>query len=124
MIRKLFLVIVMNAFVAHAGRCQTMSMDECMAYAVEHAAEVGRQQCHLANATWEYRSSVASLLPSVSASVAGAANFGRSIDPETNNYTTVSTFGNSYSLQSGMPLFSGMRYINAIRAAKAARLKG
>ena len=42
MIRKLFLVIVMNAFVAHAGRCQTMSMDECMAYAVEHAAEVGR----------------------------------------------------------------------------------
>ncbi len=50
MIRKLFLVIVMNAFVAHAGRCQTMSMDECMAYAVEHAAEVGRQQYHLANA--------------------------------------------------------------------------
>jgi hypothetical protein len=32
MIRKLFLVIVMNAFVADAGRCQTMSMDECMAY--------------------------------------------------------------------------------------------
>ena len=30
MIRKLFLVIVMNAFVAEAGRCQTMSMDDGM----------------------------------------------------------------------------------------------
>ena len=124
MIRKLFLVIVMNAFVAHAGRCQTMSMDECMAYAVEHAAEVGRQQYHLANATWEYRSSVASLLPSVSASVAGAANFGRSIDPETNNYTTVSTLGNQYGVSGSMPLFVGMRQVNAVRLAKTGKLLG
>ena len=124
MIRKLFLVIVMNAFVAHAGHCQTMSMDECMAYAVEHAAEVGRQQCHLANATWEYRSSVASLFPSVSASVAGAANFGRSIDPETNNYTTVSTIGNQYGVSGSMPLFVGMRQVNAVRLAKTGKLLG
>ena len=124
MIRKLFLVIVMNAFVAHAGRCQTMSMDECMAYAVEHAAEVGRQQYHLANATWEYRSSVASLFPSVSASVAGAANFGRSIDPETNNYTTVSTIGNQYGVSGSMPLFVGMRQVNAVRLAKTGKLLG
>ncbi len=124
MIRKLFLVIVINTFAATVGRCQTMSMDECMAYAVDHAAEVGRQQYHLANAGWEHRSSVASLFPSVSASVAGAANFGRSIDPETNNYTTVSTIGNQYGLSGSMPLFVGMRQINAVRLAKTGKLLG
>ena len=124
MIRKLFLVIVINTFAATVGRCQTMSMDECMAYAVDHAAEVGRQQYHLANAGWEYRSAVASLFPSVSASVAGAANFGRSIDPETNNYTTVSTLGNQYGLSGSMPLFVGMRQVNAVRLAKTGKLLG
>lgn len=124
MINKLFLVIVILILSAPCIKAQTMDMDACMAYAVEHSTMVGKQTNYLDDAVWEYNNSIAALFPTVSAGVAGAINFGRSIDPETNNYTTVSTFGNSYSLQGGMPLFSGMRYINAIRAAKAAQLKG
>ena len=124
MIDKLLLLIVILILLAPCSKAQTMDMDACMAYAVEHSTMVGKQTNVLDDAVWEYNKSIAALFPTVSAGVAGAINFGRSIDPETNNYTTVSTFGNSYSLQSGMPIFSGMRYINAIRAAKAAQLKG
>ena len=103
---------------------QVMTMDECMAYAVEHSVSVGKQENVLDNAKMNYRQSVASLFPSVSASISASTNFGRSIDPETNSYTTVSTFGNSYSLSASMPLFAGLRYVNGIRAAKVARERG
>lgn len=103
---------------------QVMTMDECMAYAVEHSVSVCKQENVLDNAKMNYRQSVASLFPSVSASISASTNFGRSIDPETNCYTTVSTFGNSYSLSASMPLFAGLRYVNGIRAAKVARERG
>ncbi len=103
---------------------QVMTMDECMSYAVEHSVSVGKQRNALDNAKMSYRQSVASLFPSVQAGVSASANFGRSIDPETNNYTTVSTMGNSYSLSASMPLFAGLRYVNSIRAAKVARERG
>lgn len=103
---------------------QVMTMDECMAYAVEHSVSVCKQENVLDNAKMNYRQSVASLFPSVSANISASTNFGRSIDPETNSYTTVSTFGNSYSLSASMPLFAGLRYVNGIRAAKVARERG
>lgn len=116
-----FMAVCFSFMVASA---QVMTMDECMAYAVEHSVSVGKQKNALDNAKMNYRQSVASLFPSVSAGISASTNFGRSIDPETNSYTTVSTFGNSYSLSASMPLFAGLRYVNGIRAAKVARERG
>lgn len=122
--KKIFLIIAAGCILSNAAPAQVMTMDECMAYAVEHSVSVGKQENVLDNAKMNYRQSVASLFPSVSAGVSASTNFGRSIDPETNSYTTVSTFGNSYSLSASMPLFAGLRYVNSIRAAKVARERG
>ena len=121
--KKIFAIFTLSTSITLAT-AQTMSMDECMAYAVEHSVSVAKQENSLDNATINYKQSVAGLFPSVSAGVSASANFGRSIDPETNNYTTVSTFSNSYDLGASMPLFAGLRYVNSIRAAKVARDRG
>lgn len=118
------MIIIAGCLSFMIASAQVMTMDECMAYAVEHSVSVGKQENVLDNAKMNYRQSVASLFPSVSAAVSASTNFGRSIDPETNSYTTVSTFGNSYSLSASMPLFAGLRYVNSIRAAKVARERG
>lgn len=118
------MIIIAGCLSFMIASAQVMTMDECMAYAVEHSVSVGKQENVLDNAKMNYRQSVASLFPSVSAGVSASTNFGRSIDPETNSYTTVSTFGNSYSLSASMPLFAGLRYVNSIRAAKVARERG
>ncbi len=118
------MVFMAGCFSFMVASAQVMTMDECMAYAVEHSVSVGKQKNALDNAKMNYRQSVASLFPSVSAGISASTNFGRSIDPETNSYTTVSTFGNSYSLSASMPLFAGLRYVNGIRAAKVARERG
>lgn len=103
---------------------QRLSLEECMAYAVEHSTSVEQRANSLASAREDYISAVASALPSVSAGSGGSLGFGRSVDPETNTYTTVSTFSNSYSISAGLTLFSGFATINGIRAAKVARAMG
>ena len=122
--KRVFMIIIAGCLSFMIASAQVMTMDECMTYAVEHSVSVGKQENVLDNAKMNYRQSVASLFPSVSAGVSASTNFGRSIDPETNSYTTVSTFGNSYSLSASMPLFAGLRYVNSIRAAKVARERG
>lgn len=122
--KRVFIIIIAGCIAFMNAPAQVMTMDECMQYAVEHSISVGKQENVLDNAKMNYKQSVAALFPSVSAGVSASTNFGRSIDPETNSYTTVSTFGNSYSLSASMPLFAGLRYVNAIRAAKVARDRG
>ena len=124
-IRTIFIYVVLIFLTLPlAAQSLPMTLDDCMAYAVEHSTSVGKKINALDDAQQDYNSSVASLFPSLSASVSGATNFGRSIDPETNNYTNVSTFSNSYGISGSMPLFAGLQGINTIRAAKVARERG
>lgn len=101
-----------------------MSLEECMRYAVEHSPAVQRQGYTNRNYRQDYIESVAALVPSVSGTVGASTSFGRSVDPETNTYTDVSNFDNSYSVSAQMPLFAGLTGINTVRAARVMRLQG
>ena len=78
---------------------------------------------------------IGSFLPGVTASTSVQYNFGRSVDPETNTYNTLSTFNNGYSMEAStfnngysmeasMPIFRGGGLVNEVRRAKAAWLMG
>ena len=101
-----------------------MTLDACMRYAVEHSPAVRRQDYANRNYRQDYIASVAALVPSVNGAVSASTSFGRSVDPETNTYTDVSNFDNSYSASGQMPLFAGLTGINTVRAAKVMRLQG
>ncbi len=101
-----------------------MSLEECMRYAVEHSPAVRRQDYTNRNYRQDYIESVASLVPAVSGSVGASTSFGRSVDPETNTYTDVSNFDNSYSLSGQIPVFAGLTGINTVRAARVMRMQG
>ncbi len=95
-----------------------------MRYAVENSVSVGQKQLAHDDSKANYGEALASLFPAVSASVGGATNFGRGIDPATNAYTSVTTFNNSYGISGSMPLFAGLQGINTVRAMKVARERG
>lgn len=101
-----------------------MSLEACMRYAVEHSPAVRRQDYTNRNYRQDYIESVAALVPAVSGAVGASTSFGRSVDPETNTYTDVSNFDNSYSLSGQMPVFAGLTGINTVRAARVMRLQG
>lgn len=125
--RLIFILLLSNfltpVYFVHA-EAQPLSLEACMRYAVSHATSVGERELDLADSRTDYRAAIASLFPSVSGSVGGSTNFGRSIDPATNAYTEVTTFSNSYGLSASMPLFAGLQNINTLRAARVARELG
>ena len=114
----LTLVCITNA------QAQTLTLDECMRYAVENSATVGQKNLALDDRKANHAEAVASLFPSINSSVGGAVNFGRGIDPATNSYTNVTTFSNSYGISGSLTLFDGLQSINTMRAAKVARNMG
>ena len=114
----LTLVCITNA------QAQRLTLDECMRYAVENSTTVGQKSLALDDRKANHAEAVASLFPSINGSVGGAVNFGRGIDPATNSYTNVTTFGNSYGISGSLTLFDGLQSINTMRAAKVARNMG
>ncbi len=94
-----------------------MTLDEVMHYAVENSIEVKIQEESNASVRQDKIAAAAALFPSLSASSSIYNSYGRSIDPETNTYTTVGNISNSYSVSSYLTVFSGLTQINAIKAS-------
>ena len=103
---------------------EKMTLEACMKYAIEHTTSVQQQEIALEDARQNYIGAVASAMPSINASTGGTMNYGRSIDPATNTYTTTSTFNNSYSLSGSLTVFNGLSTINTIKATKVMRAMG
>lgn len=98
---------------------QALSVWDCIHYALGHSHALRQHELTLDNAEASRLQAVGAFLPSVSASSGGQWNFGRAIDPETNTYTSVSTFNNGYGLSASLPVFDGMSRVHGLRAARA-----
>ena len=107
-----------------AGDTVRMSLKECVDYAVEHSYKMMIQLLANDDRRLDERDAYLSFLPSISASIAGQASFGRNIDPETNIYTTTTSFSNSYGISGGMYVFNGFKIVNNYKIAKTARALG
>ena len=121
---KRFAYILSFSICLTAQAQKLWTVDECMQYAVMHNHEVRLQSIGLDDYKAEKVRAIASFLPAADGSIGGQYNFGRAIDPETNTYTNVSTFYNSYGLSVGIPVFDGLQRYNNLRAAKANVLMG
>ena len=122
--KRLILTLLVSNILTHICTAQPLDIDACMRYAVNSSTVVGKQRLAADDNKTNYKEALASLFPAVNASVGGATNFGRGIDPATNSYTTVTTFSNSYGLSGSIPLFNGLNGINTVRAMKVAKQKG
>ena len=103
------------------AKSSAWSLDDCMAYAVEHAVDVKREVVNTRQRKQDYHKAVVDFLPSVSGAVQGQYAWGRNIDPETNTYNNVTTFNNYYQLYAELNVFDGFATINAFKQAKLAR---
>ncbi|MEE0519992.1 MAG: TolC family protein [Bacteroidaceae bacterium] len=105
------------------GRSQ-WTAEQCIQYAVTQGHSVRMQAIYMDDCKTEKARAIGSFLPSVNASMSGQYNFGRAIDPQTNTYTNVSTFYNSYGLSAQIPIFDGLQRYNDLRASQANLLMG
>ena len=108
---------------AHAQDTAVMTLRDCVRYALSHSAEVRVLQADLGDAQLARRNAILNAFtPEIDASTYAYSNFGRSIDPETNIYSTTTSFHNGYSLSAGITLFNGVRAINNKKITKTAAI--
>ena len=102
-----------------------MDLKACMRYAVEHSTKIRIQQADNRDAQIDRRDAIlAAFTPEISGNTYAYANFGRSIDPETNTYIRTTSFHNGYSLSAGITLFNGFQAVNNLKITKTAQLMG
>ncbi len=118
--RKIFTTIsIALAFTVSAQ--ELWSLEQCMAYAADHASSVVQAKWDVASATATRNEALADFFPSISAQVGTQFSWGRNIDPETNTYNDITTFNNGYGLYASLTLFDGGVTLNRYRQARNER---
>lgn len=118
--RKLFFTL--SIALAYTASAQELwSLEQCMAYAAEHATSVVLAKFDVAAANATRKEAFADFFPSISAQVGSQFSWGRNIDPETNTYNDITTFNNGYGIYTSLTLFDGGQTLNRYRQARNER---
>lgn len=97
---------------------ETWSLQQCIEYAKENNIAIKQAQANVRTTQLAEQQAKASRLPGVSANINVGEQFGRTIDPTTNQFSTVATSFNSLSLNAGLSLFNGGLINHSIKQAK------
>ncbi len=115
----LIIISIYNSFPVLAQ--QSWTLNQCISYAIENNINLKEYEIEEKLTLEDEKQSKRLMLPGVSASTNAGLNFGRSIDPNTNDYVTTEFFNNSYNLASSMTLFDGFRLQNNVKYQKFRR---
>ncbi|HVX50247.1 MAG TPA: TolC family protein [Chitinophagaceae bacterium] len=110
-------VLVSSALGVHAQ--DTWDLRRCVEYAIANNISVKQADVNARVSQLRSKLARAEVFPNISFNTSGGLNFGRSIDPTSNQYTTNSVFFQSYNLNAGITLFNFFRIRNDRKAAEA-----
>lgn len=96
---------------------ETWSLEKCVRYALEENINIKRAEINVKSNRLAEKGSKYNRLPNVNGRVGGAYQFGRTIDPVTNAFNSLSIGTNSLSLDLGVTLYNGGRIENSIKQA-------
>ncbi|MBR1894214.1 MAG: TolC family protein [Bacteroidales bacterium] len=125
--KNLFIRFVVMALASaasvHASAQTTLTLRDCMQYAVSNSTKMRIQQAAVGDAQLDRRDAALLLFtPQISAQTYAYYNFGRSIDPQTNTYFNTTSFHNNYGVSAGFDLFDGFQAVNNWKISKTGML--
>ncbi len=95
-----------------------LSLEDCINIAVENNLSVQRSQLNLETAKVNFEQAKGQRYPTLTANGNFGYNWGRGIDPTTNQFTTQRINFNGLGANSSMPLYQGLQTTNTIRQNK------
>ena len=120
---KSVVLVLASAATVHASAQATMSLHDCMEYAISNSTKIRIQQAAVGDAQISRRDAALALFtPQINAQTYAYYNFGRSIDPQTNTYFNTTSFHNNYSVNAGYDLFDGFKAVNNLKISKTGML--
>ncbi|MGE6218715.1 TolC family protein [Nubsella zeaxanthinifaciens] len=97
---------------------EVLTLQQAIDRTLQNNLQVKQAQLSVALSDENYSQSKYALLPNVNASASGNRNFGRSIDPSTNQYISQQFNSASGNLSASVDVFSGRQKINQIKQNK------
>jgi outer membrane protein len=94
------------------------TLKECVDYAIENNLSIKDQSINVERNTITLNKNKMDRMPTLNSSASHNYNFGRTIDPFTNQYGKQTIQSNSFSLVSSVTLYNGFRLQNAIKRSQ------
>ena len=91
------------------------TLEECINHALERNITINQRKLNNELSEINLDQSKADLFPNLTASGSQSWNFGRSVDPYTNDYVSTNVGSNNFSLSTNVTLFDGMQNLNTIK---------
>ncbi len=115
---KEYIVCLLGLFMVQSNFAQkTWTLDECVAYAVEHNLALNDFKYNSDANKETYKQSIRNLLPNLIGSTDYNIRYGRSVNPNNNDIINTDFFSNNYSLSSSVDIFQGFQKLNTIKAS-------
>lgn len=109
------LTLLVCTFNTNAQNPRLLTLEDCIRIAVENNLTVQRSQLTLETSKVNLNQSLGQRYPNLNGNANFGYNWGRGIDPTTNQFTTQRINFNGWSLSSSLPLVQGMQTTNTIR---------
>ncbi len=97
---------------------QNWSLNKCISYAIENNINLKEYDILNKLSLENLNQSKRNLLPGISGSTNASLNYGRSVDPNTNDIVNTQFFNNSYGISSSISIFNGFNLQNQIKYQK------
>jgi outer membrane protein len=112
------LLILLLFIPAFSNAQDSMTLHDLVKYAWAHNINLRQESFSLEQQKLDVIKSTAGALPSINASANQNYNFGRTIDPATNQFVNQQSHTNYFSLQGDIVIFNGLQRLNLIRQSR------
>lgn len=113
---KIFAAFLAAPMMIFAQQSDTWDLQRCVQYALDNNISVKQSDVQARMDALTLKQGKASQVPTLSFNTQGGYNFGRSVDPTTNQFTTSKVLFQSYGLQTGVTLFNFFRLKNDVKS--------
>ncbi len=108
-------VFITIFFISSSSAQKLWTLEECAAYAIDHNISIRQSESNEQLSEYTLNQAKLNLLPNINGSAGYYFNFGKTVDPTTNQFVNQNTQTNSLQLSAGWPIFLGLQRINAIK---------
>jgi len=116
MLRKIlpfFILFLILAFGSYAQ--DSLNLKQCISFALEHNTQLLRSKNDLQQASNSYQQYRANVLPTINGSATNNFDFGRTIDPATNQFSNQASRTNYFTLNGDWVIFGGFQKLYQVR---------
>ena len=114
--RFLLVIAIVTGFSISSGLAQkTWTLEECIQYALDNNIQIKRQELQTELTKNNLQQSNFQVLPNLNGSMSHRWDFGRNINPITNEISTNASMSDGFGLSSSVTLFNGFQTLNSIK---------